>query len=419
MLSRLLQSSTLGDLFALYGVQAANYLFSLLTLPYLARFLGPEAFGLLAMAQAYGAWVALFVEYGFNLSATRTAARFREDRQALRALLGNVLLARLLLAVLASLLTLLFRPLLGPLAGEGALLLSALFWGSVLNLPPFFLFQGLERLRSLALLEVAAKGVALFLVLLWVRSPADAPKVLFLQGLASLLTGGVALALASRWVGPPLATPKGVGEALKEGWSLFFFRLAVSLYTTGNTFLLGLFVPPQGVALWAGAERLTKALLGFVEPVNRAFFPRFAHLGKAPEVRASLGRQVFLAMLLLGFLGGLAVYAFAPVAVQVLLGPGYEGAIPLMRILALLLPLIALSNFLGVQWMLSQGLDYPFNTVIFLAGLGNLVLVLLLAPRFGTLGMAYSVVLVEAFVTGALFFYLWIRGGLPWQRKGS
>jgi len=86
-----------------------------------------------------------------------------------------------------------------------------------------------------------------------------------------------------------------------------------------------------------------------------------------------------------------------------------------MRILAWMLPLVALSNFLGIQWMLAQKMDRPFNAIIFAAGLLNVALALLVVPRYGALGMAWVVVLSEAWVTGAMLGYLWWRGRLPWR----
>lgn len=50
---RLLRGRTAQNLLALYGVQFANYLLPLLTLPYLARVLGPESWGALAVAQSF------------------------------------------------------------------------------------------------------------------------------------------------------------------------------------------------------------------------------------------------------------------------------------------------------------------------------------------------------------------------------
>ena len=86
----LLQHGLVQNVLALYGVQAANYLFPLLTLPYLTRVLGPVSWGLLAMVQSFAQYLALLVEYGFNLSATREVARHRDDRSHLASLLAGV-----------------------------------------------------------------------------------------------------------------------------------------------------------------------------------------------------------------------------------------------------------------------------------------------------------------------------------------
>jgi PST family polysaccharide transporter len=62
---------------SLYGVQFANYLLPLITIPYLTRVLGVATWGLVAFAQAFGAYASIGIEYGFHLSATRAVAKWQ------------------------------------------------------------------------------------------------------------------------------------------------------------------------------------------------------------------------------------------------------------------------------------------------------------------------------------------------------
>lgn len=413
---RLLRGHTAQNLLALYGVQFANYLLPLLTLPYLARVLGPEGFGALAVVQSFAQYLSLLIEYGFNLSATRTVARHRADKGRLSEILAGVMGAKLLLALVASGLAFLLSLWVDNLRHDLRLLWCGVFWAVAWGFSPMWFFQGMERLRLVTGFEVVVKLAVLVFIFIFVHAPTDAWKVLFLQGSASMLASGLGLWLAWREVG--LCWPKlsEVAEALRLGWSMFFFRSAVSLYTVGNVFILGLFLSPQQVAVYAGAERLTKAVLGMLEPLNRLFFPRLSHLVvHFPREAAQLARRLILLMGFVGFGGALLVVVLAPLIVQLLLGSGYGGAVPIMRVLAFLLPVVALSNALGIQWMLALGLDRAFNSIILLAGLLNLLLALLLVPSMGPIGMAYAVVVVEMFVTGAIGLYLWHHGKAPWQ----
>ena len=61
------------DAAVLYVAHALALLVPLATIPYLARVLGPHAWGLVVFSQSLGAWLALVIEYGFDLSGTRDA----------------------------------------------------------------------------------------------------------------------------------------------------------------------------------------------------------------------------------------------------------------------------------------------------------------------------------------------------------
>jgi len=415
----LLRRSTLRNLFYLYAVQAANYLFPLITLPYLTRVLGPEGFGKLALAQAVSQYLYIVLEYGFSLSATREVAKWRDRPEALRGILGGVLGARALLSLPAVGTALLALYLFAPLRGELGLIGGGFLLALGMSLSPVWFFQGMERMGFVALMEFFVRLLATVGIFCLVRSPAQMAWPLYIQAVASFVLGFAGLAWAASFVG--LRWPR-FGEAwgwLRRGFSLFLFRSVVSLYTTANVLLVGLFLPPAQVALYAGAEKLSKALIPMWDPFNRLFLPRFSYLlEKSPKDASRLARRVGRIMLLLGLIAAGVLMYGSPFLVRLLLGPGYEGAVLLMRVLAWLLPLIALSTFLSM-WMLAQRMDRSFTIITFIAGLLNVSLGFLTVPRYGALGMAWVVVLSEAWVTGAMVVYLWWKGRLPSRVHGG
>lgn len=422
-LAHFLRHTLVHNILALYGVQFANYLFPLLLVPYLARVLGPEGWGLLAFTQAFAGYLGLLVEYGFGLSATREAAQSRNSLRRRAELLAEVLGAKGVLSLLA----------LGVALGVGSQILAfrehpevlwaGVFWALATAYSPVWYFQGLERMRLVAGVEVGAKASVLIFIFLMVKGPGDVWKVLALQGGASSLASLVALYLAYREV--PFLLPEfpGVLRALRTGWSMFFFRSAVSLYTLGNTFILGLFAPPQVVGYYAGAEKISKAFLGLFTPFSQALYPRISHLVRHTPIEAArLARMGLWALGLGGLTLGTVVWLLAPLLVRVFLGEGYEPAVAVVRILVPLIPLIALSNVLGIQWMLPLGMDRPFNAIIVGAGFLNLTIAVFLAPHLQHVGMALAVVISELWVTLGMWFYLRKRRKDPFSfatRRGG
>ncbi len=404
------------NLLALYGVQLANYILPFLTLPYLANVLGATGWGSLAIVQSLSQYLNLLVEYGFALSATREVARNQGQRRFLSQILADVLGAKLILATIAVLIAVAVARLV-PNLGEDSMLLGAgVFWAIAAAFSPAWFFQGIERLRLVAALEVASRIAAVALIFMFVRSPSDAWRVLLIQGIGAAIASLISLMMAWREAGFALPSVRSSTRVIWAGGHMFFFRAAVSLYTVGNAFLLGLFVPPQQVAYFAGAERVVKALISLLDPLTRIIFPRLSYLiSNSPASASKLSRKAIAFMSMSGIVLAVLVLISAPAITRIVLGSQFEEAIPVLRALALLIPLIAISNALGVQWMLAMKMDQAFNTIILTAGILNLCLALLIVPRFSYMGMAYVVVLVETFVTGGIAVYLWLSGKSPWH----
>ncbi len=105
---------------------------------------------------------------------------------------------------------------------------------------------------------------------------------------------------------------------------------------------------------------------------------------------------------------GLLIFLLSPVLVRIVLGEQFDSAIPVLRVLAFVLPLGALSYALHTQWMLPLGMDRPLVIIITGVGFLNVVLALILAPHYAHIGMAWAVVLSELVLTMSSI-YVWLR----------
>jgi PST family polysaccharide transporter len=406
----------LHDLGALYAVQFTSYLVPLLTVPYLARVLGAQGLGLVAFAQAFCGYTALVGEYGFDLSATREIARARGNRTRLAEILGGVVGAKGLL-MLAGTAPVLAAWWLVPTFRTHPRWLWAGWLGALGQAADMlWFFRGIEQVRVAGSLNVAGRMLAVAAIYLAVGTAADGWKVPALFGIFGLVSNAIALAVACRFVRARIPTMRSVHEALSLGWNVFLLRCSVSLYASSNAFILGLFAAPQVVGFYSGAERMSRALQGLMSPVAQAIYPRISNVARrSPAQAAAIVRVSALTMGLGAAMLGAAAFAAAPILVRVALGDGFEQAVPMVRVMASLPLLVALSNVLGIQWMLPLGLERLFNRIILAAGVLNLLAAVVLARSYGGLGAAWSVVMAETLVTAGAYATLRARGLDPFS----
>ncbi|MCX5662816.1 MAG: flippase [Planctomycetota bacterium] len=396
------------NFFALSAVQAANFLLPLATIPYLTRTLEPFAWGRVCLAQAFAQYMILLIEYGFIYSATRQVAQCRDKPNELADLVAGVMGAKTLLACAALIPTLLLWWLHPVFHEYSKILWVALFYAVLFAFHPLWFFQGIERLRVIATLDVIAKSVTTLGVFLVVRHPRDAWKVLALYALGASISTVVGLIVVYRNVRPRLPSAGLVRDALRMGFTMFVFRSAVSLYAVSNAFILGIFKSTEIVGFYATPEKITRAILQLMTPLTQTFYPRIASLLQQDRAQAaSLARKALYLFGFAGVVGGGLVFLLAYPIIHLAMGKHYvANAVPVLQILALTIPMIALSTILGVLWMLPLRLDVPFNAIILSAGLLNVTIALFTAPHYGETGMAWTVVLSEAVVTVAMFVVL-------------
>jgi polysaccharide transporter, PST family len=405
---RLRQNPVARNSAALYGVQFCRKLFPLFTVPYLTRMLKPGGWGTVAFALSMADILALMIEFGFNLSATREVSRQRHCSAKCRDVMAGVLGSQALLSMIAIGLAATAAPHIPLLHNQPNLVIAGLVYAVAQGCTPLWFFQGLERLRLAASLEIAAKSVALCGVFLFVRFPQDAWKVVLLQAMAAGVSTISGVGLAIHAFGFRFPDYKLIRDALQRGWPMFVFRSAESLYGIGNTFLLGLFAPAAVVGYFATAEKITKAMFGLLNPIRDSLYPRLSYLAASSEkAAAKLARHAIALMVSAGFILTAILFALAPWFVRLLAGLNFAPAVPVLRLYSILPLILSVTYSVGLQWLLPIGRDGLVNRIILGGGCLNLILSCLLAPGFGAMGMATSVLLSELYVCTNLVWVVW------------
>jgi polysaccharide transporter, PST family len=409
----------LRDIASVYGVQMASYVFPLVTVPYLSRVLGPEMWGLVAMAMAFGMYGHLIVEYGFIYSASRELAGV-EDRNKIEEVVAGVTGAKAILSAVVVVLAYAASFSI-PLFSRHPLLL----WTAVISellkaaLPNYY-FYGMQRVATGSLLEISARAASVLGIFFLVRRPEDAWLYFALQA-----AGALAALVVGHWIiysQYSLRVPR-IGESirmLREGGAMFLFRSSHSMFTLGNAFVLGLFAPAQAVGYYAGAEKINAAAVGLLSPLSTALYPRAASIAKVDLVKAArLTRVSLLVMMAVSVALGLVMWLEAPLINRIILGPKFGPSATALQILALRAPLVAWTYVIGFQWLLVLGLEQPFQKVTVMALIVNILLATCLAPRFAYIGMAWAVVISQLLAAAGMYWILKRRNLSPFAMRAS
>ena len=406
--SRLGLTSLASNLACLYLVHLFNYMVPFVTVPYLARIMGASGWGEYSFVESVCRYAALFIEFGFALSATREVARLRDDREACADLLGGVLGAQTSMIVLLLAAGSVWAWNSEMFHSRSALFTAGAFWAAFEGAGLMWFYQGLERNRTIATVDICTKSCGVLGVYLLVHSPADAWKVLALRGAAACLTFAVGLTLAYSRVPFRFPTPRLIASTIRNGSTMFLFRSSTALSTVANVIILGLVARPEIVGFYAGAEKVTKATIGLLTPITQALYPRIANLLHRSQDQADqVAKLGFTLMVGGGMALGAAVYFSAPFIVHVFLGKGYEPAVMVLRVLALLHPVMGINNMLGIQWMLPLRLDRAFNQIVLTGGVLNVALAATLSRWLAQLGPAWAVLSAQTLVTICLVLTLY------------
>ncbi|MFE4460375.1 lipopolysaccharide biosynthesis protein [Nocardia tengchongensis] len=323
--------------FGKYG----QYVITLVTVPLLARMLGPHGTGLLAIGMSSYFIGSLVVDLGVTsfLAAKvpeddpghREVNRLRGTYLAIRATTLTIIGATLLATLVAGVSPKLHMVLLGLFAGgfwsvsEDWLLIGQGRFGTST------MYQGVGRIGYLALL-----------VGLIPRFPSASMAVLCLL-ISSIATVALTWWDSFRKFGPP-ARPYGVGAVLRMAAPIFTSRLLVTGYGQGSAAVYGAVLEAASLGLYSAGDRLVRAIQSTLDPIGFALLPRMARRSADDQFwRNQI--QMLIGAVTLACLAVVSVWIMAPTLIHLIYTDDFNGAIGMLRVEILILPATTITSY--------------------------------------------------------------------------
>lgn len=372
------------NFFSLSLINGVSYIIALFLIPYLLRVLGEERYGSYLIIYVIAQYLLLVGNYGFRFSVTRLVSVHRDDKEKVNAIFNATIWARVLLSAVASVVGLLIVYLL--MDGDDVIMyLFALgmVFGDILI--PSWLFQGMEQMKYLTIVNVVSKLVFALLIFVFITSPSQYKYVLLLHSMGYIASGVLSMYLAKKQFGMRLGmtTFAEIRAQLKDGWHIFVSNIGMEVYRNSNVVLLGTFVGDAAAGIYGAVEKLIKAAQTIINALPMAIYPYVSRLFYNSETTdnvSKLFRIVKWAFLLLLPIT-IAIGICNPIIAAYLKLPE-ETICGIVWIIAPALLFGCMNYIVGIVGLVNLDASAKFQKNIWIAGITSVTLMILTCKEY-------------------------------------
>lgn len=380
----------------------STYIAGLIVYPYVSRVLGVENMGVFSFVNKTIDFIVLFSVLGVTTVGIREIASFKGDTnkmsEVFSSLLSFVLIATFIV-IAVFLLLVHFVPKFALYESLFYIGISKILFTSLLI---EWFFQGLENFRYVAIRNVVVKIIYIVSVFLLVKKSEDYYMYFVLTCLMTVINAIINWMSSRKFVTFHFDLSQSKSY-LKPISTYGAYHILDSMYSTFNYIMIGVICSQIEVGYYYTANNLYLIFLGVISALTRVLMPRMCSMIKS-ENSDGINSLIYTSFdLILSLCVPLAILgvAFSPVIVQIIAGPGYEGAILPLRIMMILVIVNAINQIFIVQIMTSYRMDKPILYGTIFAALFSIIANFLLLKPFGAVGssivLALSVICASSY----------------------
>ena len=381
--------------------QLASVVFPLITFPYITKVLGVEGYGKYHFTASIISYISLIAGLGISNYAIREGSRLKDDPDKLGVFINEILslncLALILSYIILAVIVIYYR-------NNPSYKILLLIQG----ISVFFNVIGCEWLNVIyedylfiTIRYIVFQIIAIVLMFIFVKSPDDLYKYALISQIAPIF-GNISnlVHFCKRWgIHYKFVLDQHIFSHLKYVLILFANSLSMLIYVNSDITILGIMRGDTEVGIYSAAVRIYTIVKQLLNAMMLVAVPRMARwTGQKPknEVSKQLDDllKIFLSIMIPAIVG---LFCLSRPIILLLSDIEYEAADKALKVLAVTLFFSTGVSFYSNLVLLPNNMEKQILKATSISAAMNIILNIILIPRYGFIAAAYTTLLSEAF----------------------
>ena len=387
--------------------QGLNIIVTLFITPILFQRLGEIQYGLVNLSFSLVILLAIIVSYGYNLNGPQKIAIIKNDFQKFN-FLNKVINLRIFIAILVSLIIIIFYFCLGFFKNYWTILFPSLIILFSEALYPLFYLQGKDKLNSLMILNAFSKCIYFILVYLLIKGYQDAYLANLFFGLSSLIIYfifWIRLFKNEKYKWFKLNFFE-IKESLSENLNLFLSTVASQIIVNGGIIILSNFINSSELGQFSLAQRIGLLLrmipTFLVQSVLQS--AKRLNISNKKSLDNYLNKVYILGITVTLFFAVILFFT-ANWVIYILAGEFIEYSQNILIIIGFI-PFFSMLNFKNIVLILINNKNELLNKAIWISAIFMIFLSTFSSYYYGGYGLAYALILSELICYFVHLFFL-------------
>lgn len=383
---------------ALNGIrQGLNFMYPLITFPYISRVLSVESVGIYNFSNTYVNYFMLLAALGISTYAVREGAKYRDNEIEISRFVNEVFSINILSTFLAYLLLIITLAVFKNL--HTYLLCVLIFSIQIIftTIGTEWVYTIYEDYAYITIRSILFKILSLVFLFLFVRKENDYLAYASITVFATVGSNLLNFFHVKKYVTIRIIRRMNLRRHLKPILVIFFSTMAVTLYVSSDVTILGLFKNNYAVGIYSIATKIYTIVIQLIAAIIIVTIPRLAMLfglKKIEKYKKLLGSLLNL-MILLVIPAAFGLIMLSKEVVVIIGETKYlKSSVPL-NILAIAMVFSVMNTIVSNCVLIPAKRENKLFFVNLFVGVFNVVINIILIPRWSYLAAAITTLLSE------------------------